>query len=181
MNANAFTSLRTPAPMLWMALIGALSIGGTLAFACGAPFAAIAALAAIGLNRVEGLLTVLAAWILNQLFGFAVLGYPMEGLSLVWAALIGAAMVAGFVAARLSASVTSPSVAAALAFAAAFIVFQGAIFASGLVLGGSEAFTIEAIAWVLALNGLAYAGFLTLHFVLKAFVERSSPLAVPAA
>lgn len=181
MNANASTSLRTPAPMLWMALICALGLGGTLAFSCGAPFVAVAALAAVGLNRMEGLLTVLVAWLLNQLVGFAILGYPMEGMSLVWSALIGAAMVAGFFAARLSVRLASPSGSAALAFATAFIVFQGAIFAAALVLGGAEAYTFETVGWVLALNGLAYAGLLALHFVLKAFVERSSSLTVPAA
>lgn len=180
MNVNANASLMTSAPAAWTALIGAVSIGGTLAFACGAPFAAIAALAAISLRRAEGLTTVVAAWAANQLIGFAVLGYPLETMSFVWGAVIGAAMVVAFLATRLTAAAATPALSAPLAFVAAFTVFQGAIYAASVVLGGTEAFTVDTISWILAINAIAYAGLIVLHFALKAIIERPSRIVASA-
>ena len=47
-------------------------------FACAVPFAALAALAAFDTDRRDGLLLIGAVWLVNQVYGFAVLGYPME-------------------------------------------------------------------------------------------------------
>lgn len=47
-------------------------------FACAVPFAALAALAAFDSERRDGLLLIGAVWLVNQVYGFAVLGYPIE-------------------------------------------------------------------------------------------------------
>ena len=51
-----YGNAETPVPLLavWIALVAALTVGGSLAFACAAPFAAIAALASLTMRRVEG-------------------------------------------------------------------------------------------------------------------------------
>jgi len=185
MNQKAHAALRTPSPVLWVALIGALSVGTTSAYACGAPFAAMSALAAIGFGRREGLVAVLVGWLANQVVGFGFLGYPINGMAFVWCGLIGAAMIAGYLAARFSidalSSFLSVATASALALAMAFVVFSALMYGSALVLGGAAGFTVEGMAWVLAVDVVAYAGMLMLHVLLKAIVERTSPLAVPAA
>ena len=94
-------------------------------------------------------------------------------------------MIAGYLAARLSVSALSSSVsvvaASGLGFAAAFVVSETLIYAAALVLGGSEAFTIQGMAWVLAVDVIAFAGMLLLHVLLKAILERTPTLAAPAA
>jgi hypothetical protein len=94
---NAETT--TPLLALWIALIAALTVGGSVAFACAAPLAAIAALAALTMRRVEGVALVVTAWLANQLVGFGILDYPLDVSTFGWGGAIGAAAVGGFLAA----------------------------------------------------------------------------------
>jgi hypothetical protein len=53
----------TPMLALWIALVAALAVGASLAFACATPLAAIAALASLTMRRVEGVALVVTAWL----------------------------------------------------------------------------------------------------------------------
>ena len=151
---------------LWLALLAASSVAFTLGFACAVPLAAFAAAAALTLPRRDALLLIGAVWLANQVLGFAVLGYPWEAQSLAW----GAAL--GFVAllATLAAEATAPrlaragTAAAALAsFAAAFAVYEGALFAISLATGATADFAPDIVAWILATNAGAMIGLMLLH------------------
>ncbi len=185
MNQNAYAALKSPAPMLWVALIGALSVGTTFSYACGAPFVAMSALAAISLGQREGLVAVLVGWLANQVVGFGFLGYPMGGMTFLWGGLIGAEMIVAYLATRFVINALSASFSAIAAcmigFATAFLVFEALIYGTALVLGGAAAFTVAGMAWVLAVDIVAYAGMLFLHILLKAIFERTPTLAAPAA
>ena len=85
---------------LWIALVAGLSVFGSFAYACAAPVAAVAALAAMTLNRTEGLVLVAATWAINQAVGFVLLSYPHDASTYAWGVTIGAAMVLGYFAAR---------------------------------------------------------------------------------
>src|SRR5262245_54229226 len=85
---------------LWIALIAGLTVLGSFAYACAAPFAAVAALAALTLNRTEGLILVATAWVINQAVGFVLLSYPHTADTYAWGVTIGLATVLGFVAAH---------------------------------------------------------------------------------
>src|SRR6476659_10664861 len=92
-----YGNAETPMPLLavWIALIAALTVGGSLAFACAAPFAAIAALASLTMRRAEGIALVVTAWLANQLAGFGILGYPLYLTTFGCGGAILAASVAG--------------------------------------------------------------------------------------
>lgn len=150
---------------LWIALVAALTVIGSYALACVAPLAAVAALAALTLRRTEGLILVTAAWLVNQVVGFVLLSYPHTGLTYAWGAAIGAAAVLGYVAAdALVPRVRSALVAIAGAFAAAFVVYQIALYAFGVATSyAGDSFSLAIVGEVLAINAVAYVGFLLIH------------------
>ena len=162
-DANAETA--TPLLALWIALVAALAVGGSLAFACAAPLAAIAALAALTLRRLEGVVLVVTAWLANQLVGFGILHYPLDASTVGWGGAIGAAAVAGFLAAQWA---IRPAVSSVFRFGLALVVscaaYEVALFAYGVVVGGSDAaFTPAIVARIFLINAIAFAGLLVLH------------------
>lgn len=165
-NSTAATS-DTAGTGLWIALIAGLTVIGSFAFACVAPLAAVAALAALTLRRAEGLLLVVAAWIVNQAVGFVLLSYPHTPDTYGWGAAIGVAAVLGYFAAAAVTPVTkSPLLTTLLTFAAAFVAYQLALFAYGLAVAyAGDSFSVAIVGEVLTINAIAYAGFLAVHRV----------------
>lgn len=151
---------------LWLALLVASSVAFTLGFACAVPLAAFAAAGALTLPRRQALLLIGAVWLANQAVGFAVLGYPWDAATLAWGGALGivallSTSAAQEVAPRLA---RAGSLAAALAsFAAAFAVYEGALFAISLAIGATADFTPDIVAWILAMNAGAMLGLLLLH------------------
>lgn len=150
---------------LWIALIAGLTVIGSYALACVAPLAAVAALAALTMRRGEGVALVAIAWLINQAVGFALLSYPHTLDSYAWGTAIGVAAVLGYVAAAaITPLVRSTLLAAAVAFAAAFAVYQFALYAFGVAtLYAGDSFSLAIVGDVLAINAVAYAGFLVLY------------------
>lgn len=157
-NDNAATGL-------WIALIAALSIGGSLVFACAAPLAAVAALAGTKMKSGEGVALVAVAWITNQIAGYGILGYPMTADSFAWGAVIGVASIVAFYGARVvSVAAGASALALASAFFAAFAVYEAALYGAGLVLGSSdEAFSVAVVERIFLINLVSFAGLLLLH------------------
>ena len=151
--------------VLWIAGIAALCVGGSYVYACAAPFAAIAALAALKMDRKSGLALVVVAWLANQAIGFAVLDYPHTASTYAWGLAIGVAAVIGFVAARaITAAEKAPVLTVVAAFAASFVFYQIGLYAVSFILGGSEyAFSLEIVGYVLRGNVVAFVGLLILH------------------
>lgn len=150
---------------LWIAGIAALCVGGSYVYACAAPFAAIAALAALKMDRTSGLALVVVAWLANQAIGFAVLDYPHTASTYAWGLVIGVAAVIGFAAARaITSAEKAPLLTGVAAFAASFVFYQTGLYAVSFILGGSEyAFSLEVVGYVLRVNVVAFAGLLILH------------------
>ncbi len=168
MTSKPLSLLKTQISLVWAFLIFVLMAGGSFAYACGAPFAAVAALCAIEFKFKEGVATVLAAFLVNQLIGFLFLSYPVEASSIMWGVIIGVSMLVGFFTARMITRGSRLVSSSVIAFLAAFTVFQGMIYLAALVLGGTEAFTTEAIAWVFAINSVAFLGMLALYLTATA-------------
>jgi hypothetical protein len=166
---------------LWIAFIAGLTVIGSYGFACVAPLAAVAALAALTLRRTEGLLLVLIAWVANQVVGFTLLSYPHTADTYAWGAAIGVAAVLGYVAAvAVTPVVTSRLAAALVAFAAAFAAYQLALYAFGVATGyAGDSFSLSVVGDVLVINAVAYVGFLLLHraAVALALVKPAQPVA----
>lgn len=139
---------------LWLALLVAASITFSLGFACAVPLAAFAAAAALTLPRRDALLLVAAVWLANQVVGFAILGYPWTGETLAWGGALGVIAILSTLAAQAAAPrlAQTDTVAAVVAFAAAFVVYEGALFAVSLALGATEDFALDIVAWILAMN-----------------------------
>ena len=154
----------TPLLALWIALVAALTVGGSLAFACAAPLAAIGALAALTMGRIEGVTLVIAAWLANQAVGFGILDYPLDASTFGWGAAIGAASVAGFLAARWAVRVSLPMIVRfALALVVSYAVYEVVLYAYGVAVGSTGAFTAEIIGRIFLINAIAFAALLALH------------------
>jgi hypothetical protein len=156
---------------IWIALIAGLTVVGSFAYACAAPLAAVAALAALKMGRTEGLVLVVVSWLANQLVGFLLLSYPHTADSYAWGAAIGIGAVLGFLAARAATSANlSQPVALVVAFAVAFVVYQIALYLAGVAFGyEGDAFSAAIVGEVLAINLVAYVGFVLAHGAAVAF------------
>lgn len=167
MDARHTETIQSAAvPMLWVALIAALSVGGSYVYACATPFAAIGALAASKMDRRTGLTLVLLAWVANQLVGYGLLDYPQTANSFAWGGAIGLAAVAGFFAARAVAHVELKRVLSlAASLAIAFIVYEGVLYAASFGLGASEAaFSLEIVWQIFVINAVAFGAVLALYW-----------------
>jgi len=158
---------------IWVALIAALSVGGSFAFACAAPLAAIAALAATRMDARTGLALVVTAWLTNQIVGYACLSYPHTFESYAWGAAIGVATVAAFAAARLATGMTRAwPVLLTVSFLLAFAAYELALYIAGIPLGSSDdAFSVATIARVFEVNAVSFAGLLILSVIASRFAR----------
>lgn len=180
-------TLKTPANEnvaigLWIALIAALSISGSLAFACAAPLAAISALAGAKMKRGEGVVLVVAAWFSNQVVGYGILDYPLTANSFAWGAALGISSIAAFFGTRaVSASAGASTLALAGAFLAAFATYQAALYGAGFVLGTSdEAISAAVLERVFLINLASFGALILLHRAAVAMAWVWSENAAPA-
>jgi hypothetical protein len=142
MLSKTFSADRGNAQWFCLILLVAASISASLVFACATPFAAFAVIAAALLPLRRALLTVGAAWLVNQALGFGYLGYPWTPNAAVWGLVIGVgAVIATVVAAmvferlaRIGRFAIYP-----IALVASFAVYELALLAATPVLGGAEA------------------------------------------
>jgi hypothetical protein len=165
----------TRSDRLWMPILMLAAIVGSFAFACAAPFAALAVMLALTLTLRRGVALIAAAWLLNQAIGYGVLDYPWTMNSLVWGIAIGLAAVAATGAAYAVAdrSAGIPGLArAALAFIAAFAVFEMVLLAFGLMLGETVGFAPAIVREVALVNVLWLAALLLFRELLGAAGRR---------
>lgn len=168
---TGFLSARL-ATFIWVALIAALSVGGSLVFACAAPLVAIAALAGCKMERSSGLALVVAAWLSNQIVGYGVLHYPQTLESFAWGAAIGVAALVAYLSAYTTAKATALKILRlAAAFLIAFTAYELTLFIAGIPLGGSdEAFSMPVVSRIFEINLVSFVGLLILHRLAAAFI-----------
>jgi hypothetical protein len=136
---------------------------------CATPFAALSTAAALTLNRRDAMFLTGAVRLANQFVGYTILRYPWTINSFAWGVAIGAAAIL----ATLAAQGTTRALAKAnriwrflAAFAAAFMVFEGALFVVAfVVLGGTEDFTPPIVGWIFAVNASALIGLFVLNWL----------------
>jgi hypothetical protein len=151
--------------MIWIALVAVSSILFSLALACVTPFAAIATVAGAKLARRDAFALTGFAWLANQAVGYLILGYPRTWDSFAWGAAIGIAALGATGVVILLRDRPGAGLPVLLAgFAAAFIVYQGLLFAATAFLpSGDGAFSAAVIWQVLWTSAVALAGLLILH------------------
>jgi hypothetical protein len=167
MPQNLNTAPDLPRHILWLTVLVAASVAFTFGFACAVPFAAFAAATALTLDTRDALLLTVALWLANQIVGFAFLGYPWDGMTLLWGGVLGAvALLATAVARLASTRLAGASYSAILiaSFAAAFIAYEGGLYlVAAAWLGGTEDFAPSIVAYIAGLNVLAFIGLLGLE------------------
>src|ERR1700674_1912153 len=115
----------------WGGILTAVTVASTLAAACGTPFAALAALAALFLPRRDAFVLIGVNWLANQAIGFGLLHYPLNwdcyrgGINLGIAASLST--MAAMLAQGLLRSVAK-TVRAGGSFVVAFLAYQGTLF-----------------------------------------------------
>lgn len=163
---------------VWVGLLVAASLAFTLGFACAVPFAAFGAVAAITLPRRDALLAVIALWLVNQIVGFAVLHYPWDAMTLAWGAILGAVAVLCTLAALAATGGRNSAARSVASFAAAFVVYEGALYlVSATVMGGAEIYVPAIVARIFEINAAAFAGLWAASLLLAAHRRRT--LALP--
>jgi hypothetical protein len=151
---------RPDSPGVPLGVTATLVIGGGIGlstyFACVTPFAAFATFAALRSDRSTALLIVIAAWIGNQLIGYAFLGYPWTVISAAWGAAIGASACLAVISAHALSNVRPAPLSTSLPFTAALVSYELGLYAAAWVLpSGTGAFTASVIAYVFTVNVVA--------------------------
>ncbi len=158
----------------WTIVLASATVAGTLATACMMPFVALATMTAATMPRSRAAATIGAAWALNQIIGFGLLGYPADVLTIGWGvALLAAGLVAMIVAARLLDSTGLVTYRLAPAFLAAFAAYEGGLFAFASFAGGTNTFTAPIILRILANDACWFAALLAAHAVLTRVAPRT--------
>jgi hypothetical protein len=167
----------------WGSILTVLTVASTLAVACGTPFAALAALAALFLPRKDAFALIAVNWLANQAIGFGLLHYPHNwdcyrgGINLGVAALLStmAAMLARGALRSLAATVKAIG-----SFAVAFVAYEAALFV--LSPAGSRAdFAAPVVLYIFYVNAFAFVALLLLQISAAALGLISSPASIRAA
>lgn len=173
------TDSRTAAgrtPLLWVALFTAAATIASLLFHCATPYPALAALAAIHLNSRDGVLLMLASWVVSQGIGFCFMGYPWEAATALTAGAIGVAAVLGVLAAGAAdAALRAGHVAVRLvvAYVVAFAAFKLAIAAASPAIGHTDAaLSLEVVLRQFVRNAAILAG---LYAAYRALIAAGVP------
>lgn len=133
----------------WPALLIVAALLSGVTFECVTPFSAFAALTAATMRLPRALAMMAAIWLVNQVLGFAALGYPFDGITLAWGGVIGGAALAATVAAAACQTVARgwPLLARiAAGFVAAFVVYEAVLLLATAVLGDAQNFAADIVA-----------------------------------
>ncbi len=159
--------LLNPKTAAWPATLAGATILGSLALACVFPFAAIAALAALTLDRRSGIALVGAVWAANQAVGFLLMNFPWDAQAVGHGLAILAATLAGYGAARLVAGKVEGGVLRSVAaLASAFVVYEVLLRGYAQFGGGAENFSAEIVSGVAINDAMWFAGLLALRWVI---------------
>jgi hypothetical protein len=167
----------------WGGALTALTVASTLAVACGTPFAALAALAALYLPRRDAFVLITVNWLANQAIGFGLLHYPLNwdcyrgGIDLCIAALLStmAALLAQSTLRNAAATVRAIG-----SFCAAFIAYEAVLFLVSPASSGAD-FAPPVVLYILYVNAVAFVGLLLFKAVAAAlgFMPVKYDAAVP--
>ena len=152
---------------LWMGVLIAAAVLFSFALACGMPFVAVGALAALTMPARDARLLAGLGWRANQAIGFGFLGYPLDAMTLAWGVALGfsalAAVVGALFVLRQMPRGTLPT-QLGMTFVAAWTAQQGTVFLASLVLGGTAgAFAASVVWFIFWTNALAFLVLLCLQ------------------
>jgi hypothetical protein len=161
----------------WGGILTVLTVVSTLAVACGTPFAALAALAALFLPRRDAFALIAVNWLANQAIGFGLLHYPFNwdcyrgGIDLAIAALLST--MAAMLAQGALRNVATP-LRAIGSFAVAFLAYEGALFLLSPA-GSRAAFAAPVVLYIFYVNAVAFVALLLLQTAAAALGFGANP------
>jgi len=154
---------RRLAPLFSFVLLAVAAALASLVFACATPFAAFAVVAAALLSLPAALAVVGVAWIVNQVIGYGVLGYPHDASTIAWGLAIGVAALVAVVAAKATlrlAPRTGAATALVLSLVAAYAAYELVLLAFTPWLGDAGDFSAAIVGQLGVLNVLWLASLL---------------------
>lgn len=157
----------TASRLAWIAVLVGASLALSSVLACAMPFAALAAVGAITLKRVDAFAVVVAAWFVNQSVGFALLGYPADATTLAWGVALGLSAVVAVIGAIEAVRLVRDwptSVAVTVVFATALAAQQFTTFSASIVLESHpSAFAPDVLGWIAITNIICFLTLLAIH------------------
>jgi hypothetical protein len=154
---------------IWMIILVGAAILFSFAMACGMPFAALGALAALTLAPRDAVLLACLGWLANQAIGFGFLGYPLDAMTLLWGVALGLSALAAVGAALFAlraAGRAAPALRLLLAFVAAWAGQQATVYAASFVLTSSASAFTPAVLWfIFWTNALAFVLLLSAQWI----------------
>lgn len=154
----------------WVGLMTAASGAASLALACATPFPALAALAAMHVRRTDGLMLIGAAWVVSQIVGFGIKGYPLDGHALLWPVAMACAGAGSLFAAEAvtrGLAKVNPVLRLGLAYVAAYAGFKLVVLVGvNLFDHGWAAFSSEVMVRQFVRYGAILIGLAGLHALL---------------
>ena len=167
-DSTSFTRLPISFQRIWIGLLVGAATVASAAFACAAPFAAVAMLAAATLPLRQALAVSAALWIGNQIVGYGLIDYPVDGESIAWGIIVGSASLAAvFVTHRALSIAAKLSTLARLVslFAVAFATYQLGLLLGSAFISAHGGMAADIVAYVAFINatwtiglGAAYVG-----------------------
>ncbi len=169
-SAQALPRDRRSVQLFCVTLLVAACLSASLVFACATPFAAFAVLAAAMLPLRPALVTISAVWLVNQVVGFGLLGYPRTLNAVMWGLAIGAA---GQIATITAVGVfrrlarTDRFAVYPIALVASFAAYELCLLAITPVLGGAEAFGMSIVGRIAFLNAAWLVGLVAVYEIAR--------------
>ena len=155
-DSAGFARLPRAIQRLWIGLLVGAATVASAAFACAAPFAAVAMLAAATLPLRQALAVTAALWLGNQIVGFGLLDYPVDGETIAWGVIMAAASLAATLAAHRAirvATVQSTLIRLVILFTAAFATYQIGLLLGSAFVSAHGGMASDIIAYVAFING----------------------------
>lgn len=154
--------------LAWPFALAAAAALGSLAAACMVPFVGLAVVAAATMGRGRAAATVSGVWIVNQLLGFGLMGYPWTADAAEWGLALGVGSLAavGIAGAVLRGRRNLAVLPLLATFAAAFAGYEALLYGFALVAGGTETFAPAIVLQILVNDGSWFAGLTALHLAL---------------
>ena len=181
MLSKVFSILATPSArtsadgwgaqqLFCVTVLVAACASASLVFACATPFAAFAVLAAAMLPLRSALLATAVVWLVNQIIGFGLLGYPWTLNAALWGVgLAAAAELATAIAVSVFHRLAHVGRFAVypLALVAGFAGYEICLLALTPLLGGGEAFAVDIVGRIAFLNAIWLAGLVGVYEVAR--------------
>lgn len=177
----AVLTARNSAQLLCVALLVAACASASLVFACAAPFAAFAVLAAAVMPLRSAVAAIGVVWLANQAIGFGLLGYPRTLDAAAWGLVLGiAAAIATVVATALFHRLAHLGRLAIypLALVASFASYELCLLAATPVLGGAGAFAVDIVGQIALVNAVWLAGLVAVYEGARRFEGLARPHAL---